>query len=690
MILRGVTLRDWKAYQQARFELPAPDGDRNIILIGAPNGYGKTSFFEALTLGLFGREGLPLVPRATVPAEGEAEAKLNTSYSKFLGEALHRRASSQGRLSCSVGLEFEDGGEAISLERRWHFASNGQHKPQDDELLIFEGSGRRPVGPPISENDRDGWFRAYIAQTFLPSYLAAFFLFDGEQVQRFARRDMAGQVRRGIEGLLGLPILRSLQESLRKYADNRRAQVATPSDEKVKTVQAEIAALEADLADAQKKMAEIDALLPRIEQERDDLIRELGSHGGGSVALVSELHRDEERLRAAADRALEELMALLAGDVAVALSGADLRQQTLERLQSEAVRENWEAGRIQGGNGLERFADKLTGLLKLVQPPLSPDQRYAAVAAARNAWDAIWFPPPENCASEFLHTALSGGDRIQAIARLEAAGQRSAAGLRDLVRQMREAAEGAEAKKRERLTLELNAPEAEAKAKRLQEVSEELGKLKTIKGNEERRAQASEAQLGQKRQELGRYTDSIGRGSEPLRRARQGEVIADMIGSLLEEAVPTQVDQVATAMTEAWTAMGHKKGLVKKIEITPDCDVRLLNRHGDDIRAMQLSAGEEQIFTQALIQAIAKVSGRDFPFVVDTPLARLDVDHRLGVLRHFTDREGQVILLSTDTEVVGPYLDAIRKRVLAAYRLNVRAEDGVTVTSVSEGYFERV
>jgi len=690
MILKSVTLRDWKAYQQARFEIPAPDGDRNIILIGAPNGYGKTSFFEALTLGLFGREGLPLIPRATLPAEGEAEAKLNTSYSKFLSDALHKRAISQGHLSCSVGLEFEDDGEAISLERRWHFASNGQHKPYDDELLIFEGAARRPVGPPVSETDRDGWFRSYIAQTFLPSYLAAFFLFDGEQVQRFARRDMAGQVRRGIEGLLGLPVLRSLQESLRKYADNRRAQVATPSDEKVKTVQAEIASLETELADATKKVAEIDTLLPRLEQERDELTAGLSTHGSGSVALVAELHRDEERLRAAAERALDQLMTLLAGDVAIALSGAALRQETLDRLQAEAIRERWEAGRIQGSTGLERFSEKLGGLLKLIQPQLSTDQRNAAVAAARNAWDAIWFPPPENCAPEFLHAALSTADRNHAIARLEAAGQRSAGELRELQREMREASEGAESKKRERLTVELNAPEAEAKAKRLQEVSEELGRLREIRSTEERRAHAAEAQLGQKRQELGRYTDSIGRGSEPLRRAKQGEAIADMIGELLADAVPTQVNQVAQAMTEAWTAMAHKKGLVHRIEITPECDVRLLNRSGDDIRSMQLSAGEEQIFTQALIQAIAKVSGRDFPFVVDTPLARLDVDHRVGVLRHFTERAGQVILLSTDTEVVGPYLDAIRKRILAAYRLNVHVEDGVTVTTVQEGYFERI
>jgi len=76
------------------------------------------------------------------------------------------------------------------------------------------------------------------------------------------------------------------------------------------------------------------------------------------------------------------------------------------------------------------------------------------------------------------------------------------------------------------------------------------------------------------------------------------------------------------------------------------------------------------------------VSGEDFPFVVDTPLARLSRDHRLGVLRTFLDRKGQVILLSTDEEVVDDKLDAIRDRILTAYQLRVRTEDGVAVTTL--------
>ncbi|MCS1409795.1 MAG: hypothetical protein M2R45_02981 [Verrucomicrobia subdivision 3 bacterium] len=47
--------------------------------------------------------------------------------------------------------------------------------------------------------------------------MAAFFLFDGEEVSAFAKREMAAQVSIGIEGLLGIPILRQLAEVLCAY-----------------------------------------------------------------------------------------------------------------------------------------------------------------------------------------------------------------------------------------------------------------------------------------------------------------------------------------------------------------------------------------------------------------------------------------------------------------------------------------
>ncbi|PCK83634.1 hypothetical protein CPT32_28345 [Rhizobium sophoriradicis] len=83
-------MRDWKAYTVANFDFPAPTSEKNIILVGAPNGFGKTSLFEAIVLGLFGRSGLPLVARS--PFASDDKERLATSYKNFLEKALHRGA----------------------------------------------------------------------------------------------------------------------------------------------------------------------------------------------------------------------------------------------------------------------------------------------------------------------------------------------------------------------------------------------------------------------------------------------------------------------------------------------------------------------------------------------------------------------------------------------------------------------
>lgn len=691
MNLRRVELRDWKAYQHGRFLFPPAEGRRNIILIGAPNGFGKTSFFEALTLGLFGREGLPLIPRATFDPGGDGDGKLQTSYNQFLKEAIHKRAIVEGRPSCSIELEFEeDDNEKIILKRTWHFSANGSHKPQDEELLIFRGAANRAAGPPPTVTDRPAWYRDFIARIFLPSPLAAFFLFDGERVRQFATRGMEAQVRKGIEGLLGLPVLRSLQDSLLRYADSRRSQVTTPSDSKVTDVQAEIARIEEELARVRQRIEEAESVLPRLEADRDEIARELSRLGGASQAMLEDLIRDEQRLNSTVEKQADELQKLLAGDLAIAIAGEVLRDETLARLEAEEVREKWETGQAQGAQGLERFLARLRGSLAMIAPPLNEKQLESVIAEAKAAWDALWYPPPLNCAPDVLHSHLQGIARGQAVLRLQAAGNISVATLRETLSTLRESQEKAEAKRREYMALEANAPAAQEKQTELTKLSEEIGTLRESLRSDRTTRDAAEGSLQAKRAEFGRYTEAKGRGAVPLRRAKQAEVAAAMISDLLTEALPTQVDDVAKRMTEAWNAMARKKGLVHRIEITPDCAVKLLNKRGEDIRETQLSAGEEQIFTQSLIWAIADVSGRAFPFVVDTPLGRLDEEHRIGVLEHFTKRDGQVIMLSTDTEIVGPYLDAIRRRVLCAYRLEAHTDDGVTVTTPHEGYFETI
>ena len=685
MHLRSVQLINWRSYRSARFEFPRPHGGRNVVLVMAPNEYGKTSFFEALTLGLFGRQGLILVPRARSGAGNDGQDRINVNYSRFLEGTLHHRAPETGPSECVVKLEWEDeAGDPIEIKRTWYFSATGQHKSGDDQLQIYEGQRRAPVFPPPIVEDQDRWYREWIAWHFLQPTLAEFFLFDGEQIQRYASRDMGIQVRRGIEGLLGLPILRSLKASLERYAQNRRTSAAAPSDTKVNAVKAAIGELEVRIEAKEAERDEADVRLPGLDADIDELTQRLGGRGEGTVALVKSLFEDESRHRDEAERAITDLTALLSSDIALAIAGPSLRNATLDRLQSEAKREAWETGRNEGNRNLDRFTVDLSARIDRLEPPLHDSRRDAVVAAAKEAWAALWHPPPDDCADGYLHPALSGTTRAGVIDRLEAVGRHSAGEISGYVERFNVAVATAEAKKRERLELEQIAPDIDKQAVRLRELTEQSGRYKEQRDAAQREIDAATAKLGDRRAELARYVSRLGSQAPALTYAARADAYIQLIGDLLDDAVPYEVREVADEMTKAWKAMAHMSDRVERIDITPECEVRMLAADGSDLHRIDKSAGASQVFTQALITAITKVSGRTFPFVVDTPLARLSRVQRIGVLKTFTDRPGQVILLSTDQEVVDDKLDAIRDRIIASYELKVAHDEGVAVTTVHE------
>ena len=179
----------------------------------------------------------------------------------------------------------------------------------------------------------------------------------------------------------------------------------------------------------------------------------------------------------------------------------------------------------------------------------------------------------------------------------------------------------------------------------------------------------------------------MGTAAPGLRRAAKAEQVAALLETIAGEAVPTQIGAVATAMTIAYRSIAHKGQRIERIDIDRECNVRMLSKSGRDVREVLPSAGEKQIFTQALITAVVEVSQRVFPMIVDTPMGRLDEEHRKNVLKHLAKNNGQVILLSTDSEVVGEYLGVIQSRVLKTYLIQHEDDVEVGQSWPVEGYF---
>lgn len=99
-----------------------------------------------------------------------------------------------------------------------------------------------------------------------------------------------------------------------------------------------------------------------------------------------------------------------------------------------------------------------------------------------------------------------------------------------------------------------------------------------------------------------------------------------------------------------------------------------------------LSKGERQIFILSLYWAIIQISGKHIPFVIDTPYARIDANHREEIsAKFFPNISSQVVILSTDEEITKDYYEIIKPYISKEYLL--RNDQSENKTTVTNGYF---
>ena len=132
----------------------------------------------------------------------------------------------------------------------------------------------------------------------------------------------------------------------------------------------------------------------------------------------------------------------------------------------------------------------------------------------------------------------------------------------------------------------------------------------------------------------------------------------------------------------------HKQNFIEKITMNESTyEISLFRKDGMLIDKDMLSEGEKQMYVTALLWALAKTSGRPLPFIIDTPLARLDIGHRLNLIdKFFPIASHQTIILSTDSEVSQDAYRELIPHVSRSYLIEYMPEDGDT--RIHDGYFK--
>lgn len=101
----------------------------------------------------------------------------------------------------------------------------------------------------------------------------------------------------------------------------------------------------------------------------------------------------------------------------------------------------------------------------------------------------------------------------------------------------------------------------------------------------------------------------------------------------------------------------------------------------------EFSQGEKQVYIMALYISLLQIAKVNVPFIIDTPFARIDSEHRSKIVEHFFKKiQSQVIILSTDEEIVGNFKKQMQNKLSG--ELMLRSLSHGTSTVLNDQYFE--
>jgi DNA sulfur modification protein DndD len=154
--------------------------------------------------------------------------------------------------------------------------------------------------------------------------------------------------------------------------------------------------------------------------------------------------------------------------------------------------------------------------------------------------------------------------------------------------------------------------------------------------------------------------------------------VVDALPNLASRMQASKEQRFAAYLSKALSDLWHKSQRITNVVVSfSERRIELYDSNGL-LQKADLSAGEKQLFAIAFIHALAQLSGSRMPLVIDTPLGRLDREHRRRFASEFLPSAShQVILLSTDTEIVGSLFGDIEPLLANHYELS-KYNGGIT------------
>lgn len=617
-----------------------------VILVKALNGSGKTTLLTALQVGLYGQKAL---------------AGMKRSEYEQLMTGL-RRSDARGSSVVEIGVLVEVSGarRKLNVRREWSVRSDALH----ESVAVYE----------------DGSLDLDFSQTWdefigsiLPAELVQLFLFDGEKIEALANPErLPDLLKRATEVFLGIGGIEALGNDL-KALERRAALKNKNTSEAFETARASVASW-----DVQVK--ELDSRIERLTQEQ-----------AAARNTVAQVHAALERYTVEAQRkglVAYEQAASIRNAVVVARKAADTARTDLAEAMSDPVlplawlSSLWPAYQEAWEQDLHARHSKLLG-----QEFKKRDHRVLA---------ALPTSLPKS-AADALRSALTEDLKAYAASRGAAVPRLHDAPPRDAERQLEA---GRARVQRELDALRAAQSQLDKAEQRIGQIpaEEQIGNVLTELQGRSKEASAADTHLATITQQLEEAQSNLSHVRVRLNAAQErlGTEFRDrsMEAKSLEASararktlavfkdrlLASKAQWLSEMITAEFRKLLRKRNLISSVLVDPTTyQVSIKDGKQQELPMDRLSAGERQLLAISVLSALIKERKGRFPVVVDTPLARLDQQHRSSLIkRFFATVSHQVVVLSTDQEVDGAAYEALKPFTSAEYSLEFDDAQGRT------------
>lgn len=657
MILDSIILENFGAYGGRNEAILTPDNEKPIILFGGMNGGGKTTLLDAIQLAFYGS-------KARISNRGKL------SYKEFLKESIHRGSAPEEGASITLRFHRMLEGKAryFELQRRWRQGVKG----------IIESINLLRDGMLDNSEHWDEDIEAY-----LPSSIAHLFFFDGEQIKDLAEGDQAAEILgTAIHSLLGLDLVDRLESDLKVFERRKKAEVS--DEEAIKAfqqVRSEVEQIDCE----QEKVAMEEGVLVnetgRLGKElrtKEDLFRK---EGGNTYLQRNELENELTELKTQKKAIEMEYRELVAGPLPLLFAKELLSEcERLARHETEVRRariliqalESRDQEVVAALKTENIGADAVNKILQILET-----DRRGRIGLSE---EPIILDPDDTLAPQLAHlqgyilpaTEQQSQDFIAKLAVLD----------EKIIRLESEISRVPTAERIEVIIKDLEDIRSKHKAK-----LDELEALRVRQQVLQRQRVVAETKLDKlgERELDARYVDD-----DRKRILKHSHRVRTTLGHFRSKVINRHTTSMELLILESFRKLLHKKDLISGLKINPETfETTLTGRDGKDLPFDRLSAGERQLLATSLLWGLARASGRPVPTIIDTPLGRLDSSHRRHLIeRYFPCASHQVLLLSTDEEIVGSYYKALKPYITRTYILSHDETSGNT--QIKPGYFSDI